>query len=56
MLEVLFDECRKRGVRAVHLEVDRGNMPAKALYHKFGFHDHDNQLLSRHLVDRPTTR
>jgi len=45
-LEMLFHECRRRGVRVVHLEVDRTNEPAKKLYEKFGFEETTRPLLS----------
>ena len=45
-IEVILDECRKLGVRALHLEVDRQNAVAKELYHRFGFVDHDRQLMT----------
>ena len=49
LLEILMAECRNRHVRAVHLEVGRDNQAAKTLYKKFGFEDHDHQLLTRRL-------
>jgi ribosomal protein S18 acetylase RimI-like enzyme len=41
--------CRAEGIRAVHLEVDHGNAPAKRLYHRLGYRDHDRHLLTRWL-------
>jgi ribosomal protein S18 acetylase RimI-like enzyme len=35
-LEVLFDECRRRGCRSVHVEVDPANVAANALYRSYG--------------------
>lgn len=35
-LATLFDECRRRGVRAVHVEVGEDNIPAQRLYERFG--------------------
>jgi ribosomal protein S18 acetylase RimI-like enzyme len=52
-LEALFAECRRRGVRAVHLEVGRANDAAKALYARFGFRDNDRQLLTVSLLQDP---
>jgi ribosomal protein S18 acetylase RimI-like enzyme len=43
-LEALLEECRRRGVRAVHLEVDRANEPARALYELPGFRGHGREL------------
>ena len=34
-LKALFKECRKRKVRAEHVEVSRDNVPAKALYSSY---------------------
>lgn len=48
-LAILFEECGRRGVRVVHLEVGRDNEAAKDLYRRFGFRDTDRQLLSRPL-------
>ncbi|MDQ6765619.1 MAG: GNAT family N-acetyltransferase [Verrucomicrobiota bacterium] len=35
-LQALFQECRKRGVLAVHVEVGRDNAPAQSLYASYG--------------------
>ena len=43
------DACRARGIRALHLEVERANDTARALYRKAGFVDHDRYLLTRRL-------
>lgn len=45
-LETMTAECRTRGVRALHLEVDAENVPALALYRKLGFRDHAFRLMS----------
>ncbi len=37
LLEKHLDALRLRRVASVHLEVDEGNAPARALYHRFGF-------------------
>jgi ribosomal protein S18 acetylase RimI-like enzyme len=42
-------ECRGAGVRAVHLEVERGKDAALGLYRRLGFEDHDRFLLTRRL-------
>lgn len=49
-LQKLDDICRAEGVRALHLEVDRGNLMAKAWYHRMGFEDHNRHLLTRWLI------
>jgi ribosomal protein S18 acetylase RimI-like enzyme len=41
--------CRERGIRALHLEVERSNVRAQTLYRKSGFQDHDRYLLTRWL-------
>jgi ribosomal protein S18 acetylase RimI-like enzyme len=46
LLETLMTECRRRGVRAVHLEVGRDNADAKRLYGRFEFKETDRQLLT----------
>ncbi len=45
----LLAEGRRRGVRALHLEVGRDNEAARALYARFGFRDNDRQLLTLRL-------
>ncbi|HYS78429.1 MAG TPA: hypothetical protein VEO94_06295 [Candidatus Dormibacteraeota bacterium] len=35
------------GVRALHLEMERGNVAAQALYRRHGFADHDRYLMTR---------
>jgi ribosomal protein S18 acetylase RimI-like enzyme len=55
-LAELFEECRRRGVRAVHLEVGRDNDAARALYARFGFRDQDRQLLTMRLPRDPDGR
>lgn len=39
--------CRELGVRALHLEVERGNEEALGLYRKTGFVDHDRYLMTK---------
>ena len=50
-LSLAFAEqlCRTEGIRALHLEVDRANEPARRLYHRAGYVDHDRYLLTRWL-------
>ena len=43
--------CQLRGIRALHLEVDRGNLHAQALYRKAGYYDRNNYLLTKWLSD-----
>lgn len=51
-LQYLVDVCAAEGVKALHLEVDRGNTPAQAVYRKFGFKDHDRYLMTKWIEDR----
>ena len=48
-LRLAADVCRARGVRALHLEVERANEGAQGLYRRAGFVDHDRYLLTRWL-------
>lgn len=42
--------CCAAGVRALHLEVDRGNHRARGVYQEAGFRDRDNHLLTKLLI------
>jgi GNAT superfamily N-acetyltransferase len=42
-------QCQAFGVRALHLEVERSNSNAHALYRKVGFVDHDRYLMTKRL-------
>lgn len=46
-LDAMEQACRELGVRALHLEVERGNPTARSLYEKRGFRDNDRQLLTK---------
>ena len=46
-LEFVEGVCRSLGVRALHLEVERANTAAQALYRKAGFVDHDRYLMTK---------
>lgn len=48
-LEFLAQTCADLGIRALHLEVERANQRAQAVYHQFGFVDHDRYLLTKWL-------
>jgi GNAT superfamily N-acetyltransferase len=39
--------CRELGVHALHLEVERANTTAHAVYRKFGFESQDRHLLTK---------
>jgi GNAT superfamily N-acetyltransferase len=42
--------CRELGIHALHLEVERDNAAAHAVYRTFGFTDHDRYLLTKRVV------
>jgi GNAT superfamily N-acetyltransferase len=44
--------CRKAGVRALHLEVERGKAGARELYRRAGFADHERLLMTKQLGRR----
>jgi len=44
-LRTPFDECERRKVRAVHVEVGHDNVAAKALYQSYGLEPYDNERL-----------
>ncbi len=44
------ETCRSLGVRALHLEVERENSNAQALYRKVGFVDHERYLLTKRIA------
>jgi GNAT superfamily N-acetyltransferase len=46
-LEFLEEQCRQLGVRALHLEVERENKNAQAVYRGSGFTDHDRYLMTK---------
>jgi GNAT superfamily N-acetyltransferase len=46
-LRLVEDTCRTMGVRALHLEVNRENHRARAVYEKAGFEDRNNHLLTK---------
>ncbi len=48
-LRVAEEACVEAGVKTLHLEVDRTNGRAKALYARNGYYDHDRHLMSKHL-------
>lgn len=54
-LETARAFCLARGVRAIHLEVDRANAPAQRLYRKLGFRSNDRELLTLRL-EQPAHR
>jgi ribosomal protein S18 acetylase RimI-like enzyme len=49
-LELVEATCRELGVRALHLEVESNNEPARAVYRKRGFIDHRRLLMTKMLT------
>jgi diamine N-acetyltransferase len=49
-LQIAEDACRELGVQALHLEVERVNTTAHALYRKVGFVEHDRHLLTKQIT------
>jgi GNAT superfamily N-acetyltransferase len=46
-LEFLSEVCAQQGIRALHLEVERANYRAQAVYREFKFQDHDRYLMTK---------
>jgi GNAT superfamily N-acetyltransferase len=56
-LHTLIDECRCRGVMALHVEVARENTAANTLYTAFGLHPYtDGRQLLTAVLDTDTIR
>jgi len=51
-LSALLADAARLGLRAVHLEVERGSAAAERLYRSLGFEGKDRQLLTRPLGQR----
>ena len=52
VMDLLEAECRRLGIRALHLEVDRSNAAGRALYARRGFAGQDRLLLTRWIDGR----
>lgn len=48
-LRVAEEACVEAGVKTLHLEVERANLRAKALYVRNGYFEHDRHLMSKDL-------
>ncbi len=46
-MEIAEAYCRERGVKALHLEVERHRQSAYELYRRTGFEDHDRYLMTK---------
>lgn len=51
-LEYLASVCAEKGIKALHLEVERKNTIAQQAYRKFGFADHDRFLMTKWLNNK----
>lgn len=51
-LAFIEEQCRLRGVHALHLEVERTNAHAQKSYRRFGFVDHDRYLMTKRIAGR----
>jgi diamine N-acetyltransferase len=49
-MQFLEQQAREMGVKALHLEVDHGNIPALELYRGAGYGDHHRYLMTKKLV------
>ena len=52
-MNALLDECRERGVLALHVEVAQDNVAANALYARCGLHPRSDERLTRTRVLGP---
>jgi GNAT superfamily N-acetyltransferase len=48
-LQFVEEICRREGIKALHLEVERVNTRAQAVYRQAGYLDHDRYLLTKWL-------
>jgi GNAT superfamily N-acetyltransferase len=48
-LRIAEEHCRRQGIGALHLEVERENPRARALYERSGYKAHDRYLMTRWL-------
>lgn len=49
-LALMEEACRAEGVRAMHLEVERTNAPAREAYRRAGLEEHARLLMTKRLV------
>ncbi len=47
VLDYALGRAKELGLQVIHLEAERHNQAGKALYHKFGFRDHDRHLMTK---------
>ncbi|MGV3585900.1 MAG: GNAT family N-acetyltransferase [Adhaeribacter sp.] len=47
ILSYALAQAKELGLQVLHLEAERHNQAGKALYHKFGFRDHDRHLMTK---------
>jgi ribosomal protein S18 acetylase RimI-like enzyme len=46
-LQFLEEECRRLGIEALHLEVDKSDTGAQEFYRRAGYKDHDRYLMTK---------
>jgi len=51
LLDAIESEARRRGVAALHLEVDHANVHGQELYRRRGYADHGRYLMTKWLKD-----
>ena len=51
ILDFVLDQAKRLNLQVLHLEAERHNQSGKALYHKFGFRDHDRHLMTKVLAE-----
>jgi len=51
-LQLIEETCRSEGIKALHLEVERVNTRAQAVYRRAGYQDHDRYLLTKWFEER----
>lgn len=49
-LQHVEEECHRLGVRALHLEVERSNHAAQALYRRWAFQERDRMLMTKQIL------
>jgi ribosomal protein S18 acetylase RimI-like enzyme len=47
ILSFALAQAKELNLQVLHLEAERHNQAGKALYHKFGFRDHDRHLMTK---------
>lgn len=56
VMALVEDQARRLNVQAIHLEVERDNTRAQALYRTAGYGEHDRFLMTKRLHPTPPSR